>query len=138
MIFFIAVMVWIGSIFFSSDPRTRIDRACVPVTFGDSLMVAVVQVIHEPYAMAVHEMMLSVEYGCKFAVWKTFYEEREGRGQVEQPQNTASPKVSPQTTPLGEQQKNVSVTRAPIKEEKEPLTEVHITSKPLPNYLDDK
>ena len=138
MIFFIAVMVWIGGIFVTSDPRTRIDRACVPVTFADSLLVAVVQVIHEPYAMGAHGMMLSVEYGCKFTVWKTFYEEREVAGQVEQPQNTAATKVLPQTSRLVEQQKPASVTRTPHSEQKEPLTEVQVTSKPLPNYLDSK
>lgn len=138
MIFFIAVMVWIGGIFVTSDPRTRIDRACVPVTFADSLLVAVVQVIHEPYAMGAHEMMLSVEYGCKFTVWKTFYEERELAGQVGQPQSTASPKVVPQTSRLVEQQRPASETRTPHTEQKEQLTEVQVTSKPLPNYLDNK
>ncbi len=131
-------MVWIGGIFVTSDPRARIDRTCLPVTFADSLLVAVVQVIHEPYAMGAHEMMLSVEYGCKFTVWKTFYEEREAAGQVKQPQNTASQIVLPQTSRMVEDQKTVSVKRTPQTDQKEALTEVQVTSKPLPNYLDNK
>jgi len=138
MIFFIAVMVWIGGIFVTSDPRARIDRACLPVTFADSLLVAVVQVIHEPYAMGAHEMMLSVEYGCKFTVWKSFYEEREAAVQVEQPRSTASQKVLPQTSRVVEEQKPVSAKRSPQTDQKEALTEVQVTSKPLPNYLDNK
>ena len=131
-------MVWIGGIFVTSDPRARIDRTCLPVTFADSFLVAVVQVIHEPYAMGAHEMMLSVEYGCKFTTWKTFYEEREAAGQVEHPQNTASQKVLPQTSRMVEDQKPVSVKRTPQADQKEALTEVQVTSKPLPNYLDNK
>lgn len=77
MLFFIVVMVWVGGIFLTTNPTTRIDRACSPVTFADRILVALVQVIHEPYALGTHEVMLSVEYACKFTVWKTFYEDRE-------------------------------------------------------------
>lgn len=131
MIFFIAVMVWIGGIFVTSDPRTRIDRACVPVTFADSLLVAVVQVIHEPYAMGAHEMMMSVEYGCKFTVWKTFYEEREIAKQAPRP------KAAPQQSASRAAEQQVRPAEVST-EKKEQMTEVHVVTKPLPAYLDNK
>lgn len=138
MIFFIAVMVWIGGIFVTSDPRARIDRACLPVTFADSLLVAVVQVIHEPYAMGAHEMMLSIEYGCKFTVWKSFYEERNKTGAAEKSE-TITPKKS-QANPVrsSEQQNPVTLPNKAQSEPKEALTEVNVTSKPLPVYLENK
>lgn len=74
MIFFILVMVWAGGILVSSNPDTRIERACVPVSYIDKAVVAVVQLVHEPYAMSTHRLMMRVEYGCQFTVWKTFYE----------------------------------------------------------------
>ena len=74
MIFFILVMVWAGGILVSSDPNTRIERACVPVSYLDKAVVAVVQLVHEPFAMSTHRLMVRIEYGCQFTVWKTFYE----------------------------------------------------------------
>lgn len=131
-------MVWIGGIFVTSDPRTRIDRACVPVTFADSLLVAVVQVIHEPYAMGAHEMMLSVEYGCKFTVWKTFYEEREKSSRVERTEITAIQKSQAKPAASSDRPKPVALPGRANADQKESLAEVEITSKPLPVYLDNK
>jgi len=74
MIFFILVMVWAGGILVTSDPRLRIERACVPVSYLDKAVVAVVQLVHEPFAMSTHRLMMRIEYGCQFTVWKTFYE----------------------------------------------------------------
>lgn len=129
MIFFIAVMVWIGGIFITSNPQTRIDRACLPATFADRVLVAVVQVIHEPYAMGAHEMMLAVEYGCKFTVWKTFYEDRESYDarQMRQASQHAS-----------EQKKGDGRLDVRNANEKSELTEVRMPGAPLPNYLNNK
>lgn len=126
MIFFIAVMVWIGGIFITSNPQTRIDRACLPATFADRVLVAVVQVIHEPYAMGAHEMMLAVEYGCKFTVWKTFYEDRESYDDARQMRQSGK-------RALQQQKSDVRNSN-----EKSELTEVRMPGAPLPNYLDGK
>lgn len=75
LIFFLLVFVWQGAIFITSDPAKRIERACVPTTIADKVVVAVTQLVHEPYAMGAHEWMLKLEYGCQFMVWKTFYED---------------------------------------------------------------
>ncbi len=75
MIFFVLVMVWAGSILVTSSPQARIDRGCAPATLADKILVAVVQVIHEPFAEDAHEMMLHFEYGCRFTLWKVFYED---------------------------------------------------------------
>ena len=76
MIFFVAVMVWMGSIFVSSSPTERIERACEPVALMDKVVVAIVQLVHEPYAQGTHQFMEDFQYGCKFTVWKAFYESK--------------------------------------------------------------
>jgi len=129
MIFFIAVMVWVGGIFVTSDPRTRIDRACLPVTFADSVLVAVVQIIHEPYAMGAHQMMLSIEYGCKFTVWKTFYEVRESATRFEQPK--AAQKSAPRKEEVPKR-----ITPSEVKSEQ--MTEVKVAPQSHPTYGDSK
>jgi hypothetical protein len=129
MIFFIAVMVWVGGIFVTSDPRTRIDRSCLPVTFADSILVAVVQMIHEPYAMSTHQMMLSLEYGCKFTVWKTFYEVRESATRFEQPKDAQ--RSAPRTEEVPRR-----ITPSEVKSEQ--MTEVKVAPQSLPEYGESK
>jgi hypothetical protein len=131
MIFFIAVMVWIGSIFVTSDPQTRIERACVPATFADKVLVAVVQVIHEPYAMGAHEMMLAVEYGCRFTVWKTFYEERDGAN-MSRRKHVGDIERHDKTRQKEQNQHSGSAQQG------SDMTEVRIPGLPTPNYLEDK
>jgi hypothetical protein len=138
MIFFIAVMVWVGGIFVTSDPRTRIDRSCLPVTFADSILVAVVQMIHEPYAMSTHQMMLSLEYGCKFTVWKTFYEKRELESMADQTRNISNTKPPTEAPRSVEQQKTPSSTTLKAPEKKEQASDAPVTAKPLPRYLESK
>lgn len=138
MIFFIAVMVWVGGIFITSDPRTRIDRACLPVTYADSMLVAVVQVIHEPYAMGAHQMMLAVEYGCKFTVWKTFYEKRELESKVEHNKAVTTQKPQPDALRSDEPAKTSSTSALKTPEKKEQPSDAPVTAKPLPRYLESK
>lgn len=138
MIFFIAVMVWVGGIFITSEPRTRIDRACLPVTYADNMIIAVVQVIHEPYAMGAHQMMLAVEYGCKFTVWKTFYEKRELESRVEQTTSVSNPKPPTEAPRTSELPKPPSSPTLKTPEKKEQVSDAPVTAKPLPRYLENK
>ncbi len=121
-------MVWVGGIFVTSDPRTRIERACLPVTFAESVLVAVVQIVHEPYAMGTHQMMLSIEYGCKFTVWKTFYEDREAATRSELPK--AVQKLEPRAEEIEKK-----ITPSEVKREE--MTEVKVPQS-LPAYGDSK
>lgn len=143
MIFFIAVMVWIGGIFVTSDPQTRIDRGCLPATFADRVIVAIVQVVHEPYALKAHELMLSLEYGCKFAVWKTFYESRDGVSNQRRapqaidvaPTAETKPTAAPKSTdPKASSPAEMTEVQLPRKAS----TEDASGSAPMPNYLESK
>jgi hypothetical protein len=82
MLFFIVVMVWVGAILVTSNASKRIERACFPVGLMDRVVVATVQLLHEPWAADAHHYMKSIEYGCQFTVWKTFYEDLRGERPV--------------------------------------------------------
>ena len=75
--------------------------------------------------MGAHQMMLSVEYGCKFTVWKTFYEVRHSASQIEQP------KSMQMSAPQNEELKNGN-TPQEVKSEK--MTEVNIVPHPLADH----
>lgn len=139
MIFFILVMVWTGAIFLTSSPATRIERACVPATVADKIVVAIVQLAYEPWALDAHQMMLNVEYGCKYTVWKTFYEDVLDRSGTEVPAVKAQPTqkvptAAPQSAPQKEQQSQ------PVPKQTEAVEEPHTPekAKPLPNYMETK
>ena len=112
MIFFIMVMVWAGSIFVSSDANTRIERSCAPISYIDKMVVAVVQLVHEPYALPTHELMLRLEHGCRFTVWKTFYEQPNVVVPVDVPPGRSVPQE--RNAPLEQNNKNVPVVPAAV------------------------
>lgn len=147
MIFFILVMVWAGSIFVSSNATTRIERSCAPVAYIDKMVVAVVQLVHEPYALPTHELMLRLEHGCRYTVWKTFYEQPDVDVPVNVPAESAAPrgKAAPleQTAP---KDVPVNVPAAPpvVKPSNTKASSVTVPEgsgtefKPMPKYMGDE
>lgn len=142
MIFFILVMVWTGAIFLTSNAATRIERACVPTTVADKIVVAVVQLVYEPWAIDAHQAMLNLEYGCKFTVWKTFYEDVLERTGAEAPtakNSTGSKKAEPTSTVVAPKESSgkQAPTPAPTPAAPEELQKAE-EKKPLINYMDAK
>lgn len=141
MIFFILVMVWTGAIFLTSSAATRIERACVPATVADKIVVAIVQLAYEPWAMDAHQMMLNLEYGCKYTVWKTFYEDVLDRTGAEAPAakatTTSKPPAASSTVVAPKEaiakQAPAQAAAAPVEE-----TQPAEAKKPLVNYMDAK
>jgi hypothetical protein len=141
MIFFILVMVWTGAIFLTSSAATRIERACIPATVTDKIVVSIVQLVYEPWAMDAHQMMLNVEYGCKYTVWKTFYEDvldKSGAQEVT-PKAAHAASAVPQATPaVQQQQKQVKPVDAQVSPAEEAKSTDADGKKPIPNYMDSK
>lgn len=75
LIFFVAVMVWLGSIFITTDPQERMDRSCVPVQVTDKAATAAMQLIDTGWGQATHQMFQNLHYGCRFVIWRVFYED---------------------------------------------------------------
>jgi hypothetical protein len=74
LIFFCLVLVWLGSIVVTSDPTERIDRSCSPLTIVDKAAVATALLLNEQLAAGTKRAMADWQYGCRFIVWKVFYE----------------------------------------------------------------
>lgn len=84
LIFFIAVMVWMGGIFVSTDPQVRMDRTCAPVEYMDKAGSGAMQLIDPGWGHATHIFFENMQYGCRFVVWRVFYEEDWKRAQQQQ------------------------------------------------------
>ena len=147
MIFFVLVMAWTGSIFLTSNSEARIERACSPVTISDKVVVAAVQLMHEPWALDAHKMMLGAEYSCRFAVWKVFYEDALEHGAYTQGPadfpKLSAPKVPLLAPPVHMKRADPEQPTARAQEQetveiKVPNQSTDATPKPLPSYLDTK
>lgn len=101
LIFFIMVMAWIGAIFISSDPQVRMDRTCVPVEYMDKAGTGGMQLVDPTWGQATHKFFENMQYGCRFVVWRMFYEEDWKRAQQTQVQPATAPASAPSSTPSG-------------------------------------
>ena len=68
-------MVWFGSILVTTDPERRMERTCVPMAFAEKAATAGMVLIDDEWAQSTHELFTKWHYGCKFIVWRMFYEE---------------------------------------------------------------
>lgn len=74
LIFFVAVMVWVGSIMLTTKPEARMDRGCFPVELVDRTLTSGVMVVNASWAPGAHDLFQGWTNACKFMVWKIFYE----------------------------------------------------------------
>jgi len=95
LIFFILVMAWIGAIFVSSDPQVRMDRTCVPVEYMDKAGTGGMQLVDPVWGQATHKFFENMQYGCRFVVWRVFYEDEWKKAQ----QHPHVPPASGASTP---------------------------------------
>lgn len=79
--FFVLAFVWFGSILITTNPQSRMDRSCVPVTLMDKVASAGMQVLNDPWGESTHKFFERTHYACRYVVWKTFYEEDWNRAQ---------------------------------------------------------
>ena len=75
MAFFVACMAWFVAIFASTDPQVRMDRTCLPVEYSGRVGTSSMMLIKADWAAPTHEFFEGVNYGCKFVLWRMFYEE---------------------------------------------------------------
>jgi hypothetical protein len=84
LIFFVAVFLWLGSIVITSDPSTRINRTCEPVNIVGGLSVSVTMLANSGMAPSVQHFFDSFNYGCRYTVWRQFFEQDWIASQAEQ------------------------------------------------------
>lgn len=75
LVFFILVMAWLGAIFVTSDPQKRIERTCSPVEYVDKAASSGMQLVDAAWGSSTHNFFVNAHYGCRFVVWRMFYEE---------------------------------------------------------------
>jgi hypothetical protein len=103
LIFFILVLAWLGSIFITSNPETRMDRTCVPIKYMDKAGTAGMQLFNADWGLPTHEFFEKVNYGCRFIVWRVFYADDWNKAQAQQQelertqQQTADTGTTPNT-----------------------------------------
>ena len=108
LIFFVLIMAWFGSIFVTTDPQVRMDRTCVPVEYMDRAGTAGMQLVDASWGAATHQFFQNMHYGCRFVVWRVFYEEDWNRAtQQQQRQSTVPADSSAEKSPA-----DVSVKRS--------------------------
>lgn len=73
--FFLAVCVWLASIFVSTDPQVRLNRSCAPVGLVGDTAVAAVELFSEPLAHSTRKAFAQAVFGCKHIVWTLAYKE---------------------------------------------------------------
>lgn len=94
LIFFVAVMVWMGAIFVSADPQTRMDRFCIPVEFARRAATGGMGLVDDGWGASTNKFFDNMHYGCRYVMWRMFYEEEWDKAQQKKP--AARPEVRPQ------------------------------------------
>lgn len=71
----ICFLAWLFWIFFASVPDERMRRACRPVNIVGNVFVSLTALGAERAVDNVKGTFNSVEYGCRYMVWRLLYEE---------------------------------------------------------------
>ena len=70
----ILILWFIGWIMIATDAQVRINRGCAPVGWTGSLFVSVTAMVWENQVKNVQGVSDRMEYGCRYALWRSFYE----------------------------------------------------------------
>jgi len=83
LLFFIAVFTWIVRIFLVTDGSERIERSCTPVEILGQVTISATALVADQYTGNMQATMNQWVYGCRYVVWRSFYEEDYLRYQTE-------------------------------------------------------
>ena len=70
----ILILWFIGWIMIATDPQVRINRGCAPVGWTGSLFVSLTAMVWDSQVRNVQGVSDRMEYGCRYALWRSFYE----------------------------------------------------------------
>lgn len=109
--------VWFIGIFIVTSPQDRMEKACAPVGWMGSVATSMSMLfnVDEKTLQGTKGFFVSGEYGCKFTVWRLFYEEDWKAEQAAEAKRKAEEEAAaarrPDAKPKKEQ--NVDGQRAP-------------------------
>lgn len=73
-VFFLSCVLWAGSILIAGNPLARIDRACAPIGWTNTLFTALTRLVAPSYAPKVDAFFVGRFSDCRYLVWQQFYE----------------------------------------------------------------
>lgn len=86
--FLVSVLVawWVIAIFVVTSPQARMERTCAPVEWTGKVATSMSMLfnVKEGALIATANAFDNATYGCKFTVWRLFYEEDFKKSQAEQ------------------------------------------------------
>lgn len=62
-------------ILLASSQEERINRSCYPIVWFGNILESIALLTVESWAEGVKEQALDVDYGCRYVVWRVFYED---------------------------------------------------------------
>lgn len=68
-------------------PSQRIVRTCTPINWGGNLVVSITQLVTPKYQASVQHAFEKLDYGCRFSLWRLFYEKEYLKQEREAVQN---------------------------------------------------
>lgn len=75
--FFLLCMLWLGSIFVTSNDQMRIERTCAPVSWVGKLTASVMSLASPDLETATHKSFKSATDSCQYVVYRQFYSEED-------------------------------------------------------------
>jgi hypothetical protein len=75
---------WVGAIFIAASPASRMERACSPVVWTGNVATTLAMLfrLEEHSIASTRSAFEKGDYGCRFLVWRLFYEEDFKREQL--------------------------------------------------------
>lgn len=97
----IFLMSWVIWIAFTSSPIERLERTCAPTTWIGkfSTSVAMLADDSERSVAPIRETFVRMNYGCKFTLWRVFYEDDWKRAQAAEQAEREALDAKAQRTP---------------------------------------
>lgn len=68
------LVVFIAWVILGDGPEQRIERSCKPTVWLGNVSVSFVQLVSPKFQDKAQEAFDKFDYGCRFSVWRLFYE----------------------------------------------------------------
>jgi hypothetical protein len=109
LIFGVASLAWIASIFMETTPHARLERTCAPVRWSGNIIGSIAALTSPTAVEKVAEYTDDWDYGCQFTFWRLVYGNDYANSLAKQPPTPGQPTPAPPkapATPAGQAQSN--------------------------------
>lgn len=95
-------LVFLGFVFWiiaAADPNQRIQNGCRPIGWTGNVVTSLSALVLPKQQVTVQKWFDDVEYGCRFTVWRLFYQEDYNKWKAQQSGVTTQPAVPSEAAP---------------------------------------